>query len=370
MPAAFEVCGTVESEAAREGLVVVGVEQLRHPVGGPHVILAFLSLGVGVARGGEAAFDGSHVRQHPVRGESRHVGKVCLAGRLKGLRVEGQQQAVVVQHLLEVRDLPLPVDGVAAESSADVVEDPAFGHAAQGVRRHPQRVGVRFGAVSRAQQPGDRLCVGKLRRRAKTAEVRVEGPGEPAAQGGKGLGAGRFSGRLRRRQASEHLDEPLTLCAHLVAPLGIVARDAGQQLAEGRQAVARRVREVGAAEERAPVLGIEKHRERPAAAALSQQLLGGLVDLVDVRALLAVDLDVDEQVIHQLGGGRVLEGFVCHDVTPVAGRIADGEQHGSAGLACVLEGVVAPRIPVHGVVGVLQQVGAGFVTKAIAHPLL
>jgi hypothetical protein len=47
------------------------------------------------------------------------------------------------------------------------------------------------------------------------------------------------------------------------------------------------------------------------------------VDRVDIGALLAVDLDVDEVVVHVGGGLRILEGLTLHHVAPVAGGIAD-----------------------------------------------
>ena len=50
------------------------------------------------------------------------------------------------------------------------------------------------------------------------------------------------------------------------------------------------------------------------------------VDRVEVGPLLAVDLDVDEALVHQRRGGRVLERLVRHHVAPVAGRVADREQ--------------------------------------------
>jgi len=40
----------------------------------------------------------------------------------------------------------------------------------------------------------------------------------------------------------------------------------------------------------------------------------GLVDLVEVGPLLAIDLDVDEEPVHHLGDARVLEALVRHDV--------------------------------------------------------
>src|SRR5271167_3686262 len=44
------------------------------------------------------------------------------------------------------------------------------------------------------------------------------------------------------------------------------------------------------------------------------QLLRRLVNLIQIRALFAVHFDVDEPAVHQCGGRRVFEGFVCHDV--------------------------------------------------------
>ena len=56
-------------------------------------------------------------------------------------------------------------------------------------------------------------------------------------------------------------------------------------------------REVGAAVERLEV-GREEDRHRPAAVP-GHRLDGGHVDLVEVGPLLAVDLDVDEVLVHQ-----------------------------------------------------------------------
>ena len=56
---------------------------------------------------------------------------------------------------------------------------------------------------------------------------------------------------------------------------------------------------------------------------------------------------------------RVLEGLALHHVAPMARRVADGEEHGAVLGAGPGEGVFPPRVPVHGVVGVLEEVGAG-----------
>ena len=67
----------------------------------------------------------------------------------------------------------------------------------------------------------------------------------------------------------------------------------------------------------------QKHRQRPAARSLRNQLMRHLVDLVEVWSFFAIDFDVDEQPVHDVGRARILERFVGHDMAPVAGRISE-----------------------------------------------
>ena len=54
----------------------------------------------------------------------------------------------------------------------------------------------------------------------------------------------------------------------------------------------------------------------------------------------------------------VLERLVLHHVAPVAGGVADREEDRLVLASCRLEGLLTPRVPVDGVVGMLEQVGA------------
>ncbi len=47
-----------------------------------------------------------------------------IAGRLKGLRVGQGQEGLIVEHLLEMGNEPLPVGAVAVEAKAELVADP------------------------------------------------------------------------------------------------------------------------------------------------------------------------------------------------------------------------------------------------------
>ena len=139
-----------------------------------------------------------------------------------------------------------------------------------------------------------------------------------------------------------------------------------QHLAEARPAEAGLRRKVGAAPEG---LGRrrQEHGERPAAL-LAEAAERPHIDLVDVGALLAVDIDVDEALVEDGGGGRVAEALMRHDVAPVAGGVTDGEEDGFRLPAGTLQRLRAPLVPVHRVVGVLQEVRAGGVDQAIWRP--
>ena len=135
----------------------------------------------------------------------------------------------------------------------------------------------------------------------------------------------------------------------------MLAPDRGGALAdvrESRHAAARFFREIRAAEKRR-AFRREEHRERPAPRALREHLVRGLVDLVEVRALLAVDLDVHEEAVHHRSHGGVLEALVRHDMAPVACRIADREQDRLVLAPRPLQRLWAPWVPIHGVGGML-----------------
>ena len=118
-------------------------------------------------------------------------------------------------------------------------------------------------------------------------------------------------------------------------------------------------------------------RPRTGRASLSRNMVSGQppcspkrmqrahVDGVDVGPLLAVDLDVHEQVVHHAGRRVVLEALVRHDVAPVAGGIADRQQDRLAGALGLGQGLRSPGPPVDGVVLVLQEIGARLLAETV-----
>ena len=72
-------------------------------------------------------------------------------------------------------------------------------------------------------------------------------------------------------------------------------------------------------------------------------------------------------LVHHGGDFLVFEGFVLHDVAPMAGGVADGEEDEFVFLFREGECLIAPWQPVYGVVGVLEEVGGGFLGEGVRH---
>jgi len=93
------------------------------------------------------------------------------------LHVDAEQQGLVVEHLLEVRNEPFAIGGVASETTADVVVHAARTH---GVER---RLEDALGAVAGGRHVGpqhqlEMRCRRELRRLAEAAPLGVERLGQ------------------------------------------------------------------------------------------------------------------------------------------------------------------------------------------------
>ena len=244
------------------------------------------------------------------------------------------------------------------EAPAHDVVETAGGHAVERAPHHAERL-----RAAAPQQQLERRRRRELRRRAEPAERGLVVAGQVALR--------RVEQRRRelgvaRRQpggAAERVDELLRLRLELVAALAPRLRDRLQQLPEARDPVTRLRREVRARVERSPV-GRQEHRGRPAALAGHRHARVHR-QRVDVGALLPVDLHVHEEVVHDLRRRGVGERLVLHHVAPVARAVADRDEERPVLGPRSLERLVAPRVPVDRVRGVLEEVRAGRAGEAV-----
>ena len=328
----------------------------------PDIILALLALAVGIQARGEGVFD-QHLPLEPADRLARPRREERTARVCRNVCQQRQQLGVVVEHLLEMRHQPQGVDRIAREAAAEMVVDAALADVGERVDDRLPHGGIAAGA-SLAPEELQQGRLGEFRCAAEPAMDCIKCLSEPG-RGSVGETFGERAARVGPREALQRILERAGVAVDLVALLAPDLADAVQHVRQARPAVARFRWEVGAAPERLAG-GREEHGERPAAL-LAEQGQGMLVDLVEVGPLLAIDLDVDEVAVHQGGDLGVLEALVRHHMAPVAGGIADRKEDRLVLLPGGGECGLVPRLPVHRVVLVLEQVRAGGFGEAVAH---
>jgi hypothetical protein len=260
-----------------------------------------------------------------------------------------------------MRHQPTLIHRVAGKAAAEMIVDAALADVVEGDFDGGEVAGL-AGAQAGAPQQLEQRSLRKFRCSAGTAVDRIDDAAELARRvielrGAEADRAGFLFGRGEPR----HQRHPVVF--DLLRLVAEQPRDLAQHVNEGGLAVARGLGKISAAPDRLAG-GREKHGERPAAV-LAEVMQRRHVDLVDVGPLLAVDFDVDEQVVHHGRGAGVLKALVRHDVAPVAGRVTDRQQDRLAGPLRLAERVRSPGPPGYGIVLVLQKIRAGLLRKAV-----
>ncbi len=296
---------------------------------------------------------------HPAHDVLRNGCKLWLDEGLKRMNVVAEQAGVVVKHLLEMRDDPALIDGIAMESSSELIVDSAPRHLCE-----RDGDGLRGGLIAGARrQIGEQVkhrWMGKLGLRPEPAIAGIElrdsalyqlvddAERERIAAGGEGFAV--LDGGDHARCRLQHF-----VAAGLP---GIGQRQ--QHALEARAAIAVFTGEVGAREKGAAV-GSENRGERPTALA-ADGLHRCLVARVDVRALVAINLDGDEMLIDGRGHCGVFVGFAIHYMAPVAPHRAYVQKDRLPSLRGEGERCLPPFLPVDGLMHCGAKVGgSGFV---------
>jgi hypothetical protein len=256
--ATLEVADVGDVPIPRDQVEVGRIDDGRHLGRRPDEEASFLALAVRVGGGEEPTVRMGHLAQHVVAGLLDHGSEKWLASHLPRFQIEPRQLRVIVEHLLEVRDEPARVHGVAMEATADLVVHPPLSHAATGEDDRLEELGPSRRAVL-AQHQLENLGVGKLRRAAESAPVGVDVREQRL---GGATGQRRIERRarqrrlVRRRHAGDELRRRLL---DLVAPLAIRLRDGRQHPREPGDAVAVFGWEICAAVER---LAVRRQKNR------------------------------------------------------------------------------------------------------------
>ena len=205
--------------------------------------------------------------------------------------------------------------------------------------------------------------IGKLGRMPQSTVDPVVVLGQRARSGLRHIGLQLAAVRIELGESRKPLAEPLDILTDIGGLSVKRVGDRGQHARKAGHPLTILGRKVGAAVKRLAVRR-QEHGERPSAAS-GQELHGVHVDLVEVGTLLAIDFDRNKVFVHQLRNLFVLERLALHHVAPMACRIADREEDGLVLGARPRERLVAPRVPIHRIVGVLAQVGTLLVDEAV-----
>ena len=262
-----------------------------------------------------------------------------------------------------MRHMPLRVGRIAGEAAAEMS------------RRCRRRTRRRAGRARAARQRASARRKNSLQKKRKIGALGNFGaPPTPPLTGSTQAQqrvadarqiVGREVGPRPRRGDFGQMGDEEAPCATIASRLSRQASStACKNLTKRRPAPSRRRRPIGAAVDRRAV-GRQEHRQRPAAL-LAHRVQRAHVDVIDVGPLLAIDLHVDEQAVHQRGGLGILEGFVRHHMAPMAGGVADGEQDRTVAPLRLGERLGAPGPPMHGIAGVLEEIGRRFAAKSVS----
>jgi hypothetical protein len=89
------------------------------------------------------------------------------------------------------------------------------------------------------------------------------------------------------------------------------------------------------------------------------------IERIHIRALLSVNFDIDEFLVHQGRYTRVVKGFMLHDVAPMTGGVAYGQKYWDISFPGSSKCFLSPRVPIYWIVGVLEKVGTVLQSEAV-----
>ena len=127
-------------------------------------------------------------------------------------------------------------------------------------------------------------------------------------------------------------------------------------------------REIGAAEKRF-AFGSEHHIQRPARASRRRFDIGD-VQAVNVGPFFAVHFNRNEILFQNGGDAGIGIRFPLHDVAPMTCEIPDGKKDRLVLFAGLFEGFVAPRVPIHRIVSMQEEVGTLGVNEPVGVAVL
>ena len=264
-----------------------------------------------------------------------------------------------------MRHVPVAIDRIAVESSCQEIANSAIGHAIQRVAdqlpfSRVQALGIRY-----FQEKGEVARHRELGSAAETTPLLIELTDELFQTLIRDVPVQSISPiASRRRQGTYRLGKTIALLDQFGPPRLPKLANSFEQRRETHSTIPVFRREVGSTVEGLQI-GRQPNAHRPPSTA-GRRLYEGHVNPIDIGALLAVDLHIDEAIVHQFRSRIALEALVSHHMTPVTSRVADRQEYRNVPSLRFLESRFAPLLPVDWIARVLQQIGGTTVSQSVS----
>src|SRR5699024_2729232 len=108
----------------------------------------------------------------------------------------------------------------------------------------------------------------------------------------------------------------------------------------------------------------KEYIQRPSAPA-GKHLANQHIGIIDIRAFLTVDFDINKVLVHEFSNSVILKGFPSHYAAPVASGITASQENRFVFLPCLRLGLLSPGLSVNRIVGTLEHVGPALLFQSI-----
>ena len=327
----------------------------------PDVELPLFPLTICVLRGIECARGSCHFALE-IGGDLINNARIELVGcALPALGVGHHEHGLIVEHLLKVRHAPFAIGAVSVESKPDMVVHAPCPHCIECCTNHAEQtlVVVGMSTTQEQQEVVRRWELGSCREAAVHIIVHASVMINDGCHHRFGHVATEI-GRCLLCESGCDLARCFLHASVVEHPNFFQPREE----IEKAEAIAKGVtREVRAGKERTS-LSVHHNRQWPPA--MSGKCLTHIhTHRINIRTFFAIDLDTDEVFIEICSNGLVFEGLALHYMTPVTCRIAHAHKHRLVLGTCTCERFVTPRIPIHRIVCVLQEIWRLFESETI-----
>ena len=285
-------------------------------------------------------------------------------GSQPGVQIQPRQQRIVIKHLLKMRHQPETIRRIPMKPAPNLIINAPAGHLLQCKLQHRKRPVIMPASVI-TQQNLQSHRLRKLRRRPHAPILVIK-------VGSQCVISMMQHAFVQNALPPRHPSRPSHLLRQLIrnppdfrVTVTISLRHRFQQPRKPRHIMPVHRRKISPTIKRL-ALRSKKHRHRPPPAP-RKHLHRLHINRIQIRPLLPVNLNVDKMPVHNPRDRLILKRLPLHHMTPMASRIPDTKQYRLILQPRPPQSLLPPRIPIHRIVSVLQQIRTRLMNQPVSH---